>query len=210
MTPTGRCIVHRGLHSQGLICLGWTEVRLRPDGTADESRLPGRRKVYRRLRLRRHDGVVYLDRWGMALDWLGGFMLHTMDGPDPGRDLHDHPWWFVSIILWGGYTEERCATESAPRWAFGAEQWPEEFPERGIVERRRVGSVRVMRLDECHTVTELTRSRSVSLVIRGPKRRDRDAERAPWGFYLPWGWVDERTYDETVRAERRDLWNERG
>ena len=58
-----------------------------------------------------------------------------------------------------------------------------------------------MRLDECHTITDLPKGRSWSLVIGGPRRRR-------WGFYLPTGYVDERTYDETVRANRRDMWAE--
>ncbi len=65
-----------------------------------------------RLRLRRSDGIVYLDRWGWECRWFGVF-LHRMDGPDPGLDFHDHPWSFASLVLRGGYVEERAAAREA-------------------------------------------------------------------------------------------------
>lgn len=154
---------------------------------------------WRRMRLRRSDGRIYLDRWGFQFDQIGRIFLHRMDAPDPGVDLHDHPWWFASIVLWGGYTELRADTRDAPLFAGMAEKWP--TTRRGVEVERRVGSVRTMRLDECHTIVRLHRRRCWTLVIGGPRRRK-------WGFYMPHGFVGERTYDETVRVERRDLWNE--
>lgn len=83
-----------------------------------------------RMRLRRADGAVYLDRWGFEWPakseepyrrpWFGVF-VHRMDAADPGIDLHDHPWWFGSLILWGGYTEERSDIRDAPARAATAE-----------------------------------------------------------------------------------------
>lgn len=174
--------------------LGTDAIRL--DGTASTG---AKRGLYRRLRLRRADGQVYLNRWGFGHDRLGRVLLHRMDAPDPGMDLHDHPWWFVSIVLWGGYTELRAGTRSAPTFAAFAEKHP--TCDRGYEVERRVLSVKTMRLDECHTITDLHRRRCWTLVIGGPRRR-------PWGFYLPSGWVSEPTYDATVRAERRDLWSD--
>jgi len=170
---------------------------LRPDGTAETARKTG---LFRRLRLRRADGQIYLDRWGLAHDRIGGVLLHRMEAPDPGVDLHDHPWWFASFVLWG-YTEQRAQTRLAPLLARIAEL--SRYATRGVVGRRGVGSFRSMRLDECHTITELHSRRCWTLVIRGPRRRR-------WGFYTPDGWIDEHTYDETIRVERRDLWNEVG
>ena len=53
-----------------------------------------------------HAGRTFLRRRGIEHLSLGGALLHRLDGPDPGLDLHDHPWTFVSIVLRGGYTEE--------------------------------------------------------------------------------------------------------
>lgn len=175
----------------------------RPDGAWERSRRHG---VYRRLTLRRADGRIYLNRWGLSHDRIGGVLLHRMDAPDPGIDLHDHPWWFASVILWGGYTEERAETRQAPALAAEAAAIDvyagrRTLGTRGIQSRRRWLSVRTMRLDECHTITHLNRHVSWSLVVRGPRRRR-------WGFYLPDGYMPEAQYDATVRFQRRDLWSD--
>lgn len=166
----------------------------RRDGTSEHAQHVG---VWRRLRLRRADGRVYLDRWGVGHDSIGRVLLHRMQAPDPGVDLHDHPWSFVTIPLWGGYVEQRALCRDAPVYAQLAERCASST--RGIVEHRRVLRPRTMRLDECHTITHLMRASCWTLVIGGPRRR-------VWGFYLSSGYVSERVYDETVRAERRDLW----
>lgn len=170
----------------------------RADGSTETTR---RRGIWRRMRLRRSDGQVYLDRWGIGHDGVGRILVHRMEAPDPGVDLHDHPWWFVSIVLWGGYTEQRAEVRQAADIATEAER--HGVPYRGQQVRRRWLSVRTMRLDDCHTITSLRRRTCWTLVIGGPRRRI-------WGFYLPTGWVSEWVYDHTVRAERRDMWNDLG
>jgi hypothetical protein len=159
------------------------KVQSRPNDAWETSRKKG---IYRRLTLRRSDGRVYLNRWGLGHDRVGGILLHRMDAPDPGIDLHDHPWFFVSLILWGGYTEAR-ANVRLPEEQEWVNRWP--------------GSIRTMRLDECHTITALARKHSWSVVINGPRRRI-------WGFYTPEGYMTESKYDGTVRAGRRNLWSD--
>lgn len=52
----------------------------------------------------------YLHRWRMfSRRWLGIYLHHFVDS-DWSRDFHDHPRRFISIGLWGGYTEERPRT----------------------------------------------------------------------------------------------------
>lgn len=175
------------------------KVQERPAGAWETSRKTG---LYRRLTLRRADGRVYLDRWGIGHDRIGGILLHRMEAPDPGVDLHDHPWWFASLILWGGYTEQRADTRHASFLAALADGFGyASGPGRGYEQARRPLSVRSMRLDECHTITALNRRTSWSLIVRGPRRRK-------WGFYMPDGWMPEAEYDATVRADRRDLWSD--
>jgi len=159
------------------------KVQSRPNDAWETSRKKG---LYRRLILRRFDGRVYLNRWGIGHDRVGGILLHRMDAPDPGIDTHDHPWFFVSLILKGGYIEYRSTNR--------------ESEEQTRVVRLR-WSIRTMRLDECHTITELIHDQSWSLVLRGPRRRQ-------WGFYPPEGYMNESKYDGTVRAGRRDLWSD--
>lgn len=150
-----------------------------------------KRVGFRRLTLRRADGLVYLDRWGFQIDRLFGVYVHRMEAPDPGVDLHNHPWPFVSIVLRGGYTELRADTREASSLAGMAERWPGKCL-RGVVVERRWGTARRMRFDECHTIVALHRTPTWTLVMRGRRGRR-------WGFYLPDGWISESDYDATVR-----------
>lgn len=182
-----------------------------------------------RLRLRRADGRIYLDRWGVERKWLGGIFLHRMQGPDPGIDLHDHPWAFVSMVIaGGGYLEERLLVRDAPEWARRAEVveqnrviqtelrnrnggMPQEggfelFPAQSTAPVPRGAAVvrnrfrwRMMRLDECHRITGLVGDRTVWTIVI------HGPSRRKWGFYLPEGWMRWEEYDATVRAQRRDM-----
>lgn len=154
-----------------------------------------------RMRLRRFDGKVYLDRWGLAIEQIGGIYLHRMTAPDPGLDLHDHPFAFVSWVIKGAYTEERAETRVAPFYARLVGHYT--TCNRGYDVERPRWSFKMMRLDECHRITELVGSSCWTIVFRGPRRRG-------WGFYIPGGFVDEKTYDDTIRVERKDLWSEGG
>lgn len=144
-----------------------------------------REGLFRRMRLRRSDGSIYLDRWGIAHERLGRIYLHRMAAPDPGRDLHDHPWTMLSIVLWGGYSELRADTRRP-------------FHER-LVRRPRF-TAKVMRLDEAHTIFALDRTPTWTLVIGGPRRR-------AWGFYpRPLGvFVESDTYEQSENGRARGL-----
>ena len=148
-----------------------------------------------RLRLRRADGEVFLDRWGVEHKRLGGVFLHRMDAPDPGVDLHDHPWWFVSIIIAGGYLEERAPIRLALDWAV-LDDLDHRDPCRGHEVDRRRWSIKALRLDEAHSIKALHGRRSWSLVVHGPTRRG-------WGFYTPDGWLPWRRYEQTEHGSRR-------
>jgi hypothetical protein len=152
----------------------------------------------KRLRLRRGDGEVYLDRWGWRCHWFGVY-LHRMTAPDPGIDLHDHPWPFVSLILRGGYVEERAESREAPRLAFYAEAWPTKC-RRGMEMEWRAGSIHRLRADECHRIISLRRVPTWTLVLTGRRFRN-------WGFYEPTrggGFVSNVPYS----TARRDLYAE--
>lgn len=51
-------------------------------------------------------GQRYLLRWYVIPrnPWLNVY-LHKFLHDDEDRALHDHPWWFVSVMLWGSYNE---------------------------------------------------------------------------------------------------------
>lgn len=155
-------------------------------------------KHIRRLRLRRGDGDVYLDRWGWACRWFGIY-LHRMTAPDPGVDLHDHPWPFVSIVLRGGYTEERAPARDAPWWAAMAAAWPDRA-RRGVEMSWRAGSVHRVRADECHRIITLRRTPTWTVCLIGRRFRS-------WGFYTPAASGGFR-HHAGYSAGRRDLYAE--
>ena len=156
-----------------------------------------------KLRLRRSDGRLYLARSGFDLKPFGVY-LHHITAPDPGPDLHDHPWPFVSIVLKGWYVEERCNTNIAVVVADTAVR--NGFLWRGIKTiMRRSFSIKTLRLHEAHMITECHPD-TWTLVIRGPKRSRRPGGEY-WGFYTPKGYVPEDAYE---RLGARDLWNEVG
>lgn len=65
------------------------------------------------------DGRPYLTRYYLlhvARRWLPGVFLHHFHRGDGDRDLHHHPWRHsISLILAGGYTEERIDPDGETR-----------------------------------------------------------------------------------------------
>lgn len=145
-------------------------------------------RIFRRLTLS-HDGAKFLDRWGLVHDRLGGFYLHHIAGPDPGLDLHDHPWSFITLVLSGGYWELQAdifaGVHGPPRHA----SWPH-------------WSVHRVPLTVAHRIT-VAAPGTWTLVLRGPTRR-------VWGFYLPDGRVPWTEYDYQTRRPSRAVGNHIG
>lgn len=50
----------------------------------------------------------YMRRWHLlCLHHVLEIRVHNIMAPDPGRDMHSHPWPFRTFILRGGYLERR-------------------------------------------------------------------------------------------------------
>lgn len=47
----------------------------------------------------------YAQRWSLELP-LGSIRVHHFFKSDDVRYLHDHPWWFITLILKGGYVDQ--------------------------------------------------------------------------------------------------------
>lgn len=88
--------------------------------------------------------------------------LHRLDCPREHPHCHDHPWWFVTLILWGGYWEKAYhdTSFSLPYW-----RW------------QRPGKILYRPAEWKHSViTPVLPNRPMwSLVLVGPKSRE-------WGF----------------------------
>lgn len=109
---------------------------------------------------------VYLRRWRLLQTPWFGIYLHAIYAPDADRHMHDHPWSFVSVLLRGGYAEQR--------------------PHRGI-QLRRAGSIAFRTAEVFHRIVTLSRTPTWTLVLTGRRRR-------AWGFLTPHGWVRAEHY----------------
>lgn len=95
--------------------------------------------------------------------------LHKFHRSD-ADDLHDHPWNFLSFILWRGYNEYY-------------------IDERGAISRRRVwpGQIIYRPAEHAHRVVLIDNKPAYTLVIHGPYVR-------LWGFYVRGKWQFFRDY----------------
>lgn len=92
-------------------------------------------------------GDIYLDRLYIIQTPLFGIMLHRIYRPDNQRDLHDHPWNFLSILLLGNYVED---TLEGPKFRC---------------------TFNYKRAEDRHSIREVSRSPVWTLVFTGRKRR---------------------------------------
>lgn len=95
----------------------------------------------------------YMQRW--VIDF-GAFALrvHLWKGSDDSRAFHDHAWWFLTLLLWGSYTDvsEEGEDTLTP------------------------GSIRFRKATHKHTV-RINKPGTVTALITGPVIRR-------WGFWV--------------------------
>ncbi len=125
---------------------------------------------FKRKEIKRCEGTRdYLLRWRLVSCRGWGVYLHKFLADD-GEDLHDHPWWFVSLILWRGYWE--VTAESDGNWR--RRKWP--------------GMILFRPATWTHQV-RLAGGPAWTLVVRGPVSRR-------WGFFVRGEWKHWKNYKE--------------
>lgn len=123
--------------------------------------------------------VLYMKRWRFGWRRSWGAHLHHIVRSDGDREFHDHPCWFVSIVLKGRYKEIR--PNAPPKY-------------------RHAGSVAIRTSLDLHRVEVLDNDGCWTLFLRGAKKRD-------WGFvqcskFQPWkDFVDGREESLGVSGE---------
>jgi hypothetical protein len=138
----------------------------------------------------------YLHRWYIFRSEPLGIFVHRFVRSDEDRALHDHPWSFIVIPLWGGYVEHSdramtkeeqfCATlRHVDCWSF--ERFLESLkniPTRIAVKRRvwPIISTRYRNTEYRHRVELVGGRHSWSLFIRFKKVRE-------WGFWPTDGFI---------------------
>lgn len=119
------------------------------------------------------DECPYMRRWVFNFG-LGSLRVHHWYKSDDDRHLHDHPWWFVTVVLKGGYTDVSAAdgfldAEATRRY-----------------DHLSAGSVRFRRALHAHTV-QVDPGGCWTIMLTGRHSRD-------WGFYVGGAWKRMRAY----------------
>lgn len=122
------------------------------------------------LHLTDAQGRVYMGRWWLFNPYPAytsgsekqpwqfpiSIRIHHIQRADQDHNLHDHPWNARTIIIRGGYFEER---------------------EGGVRHYRRTGSTARLRFGEYHRITEVTPGGAWTIFITGKYR-------GTWGFLV--------------------------
>jgi hypothetical protein len=127
----------------------------------------------------------YMDRyWLVKPRWwtLGcSIRVHHILRSDEDRVLHDHPWPFATVILRGGYFEDRPIFTEPPDWI---------VPEPTTTTFYGPGSILVRRSTSRHRLVLPRWKDAWTLFMMGPRRQ-------VWGFYTPHGKI---AWDEYLAA----------
>jgi hypothetical protein len=112
----------------------------------------------------------YMLRWWVLPRnrWFNIY-LHRFLRSDDDRALHDHPWWNVSALISGAYTEHTIAAGGINR-----------------LTRRVAGELKFRLAGAAHRI-ELSDGPCWTLFVTGPRLR-------AWGFHCPRGWVHWRDF----------------
>lgn len=139
-----------------------------------------------------HDGKVYMERYWLFNPYGRGpdgqeeskykwfpwnIRIHWIRRPDSDDDMHDHPWNARTIILRGGYIEERPGKLETV--------YVKEPPIVRI--SRYTGSTAKLKFGEFHRITHVQAGGAWTLFISGPYQ-------GSWGFKVNGVKVHWKTY----------------
>lgn len=122
----------------------------------------------------RDESLVYLRRLRIVQTPWFAIYLHFIYNSDEDRDPHDHPFFFNSFVVRGGYIE-RLFTN------------PRRGLDKFVTQRHARWSMHSMPLQSAHIITDLEPD-TTTLVFCGPKTKD-------WGFWTPEGFVPWQEYN---------------
>lgn len=115
------------------------------------------------MNITKPDGSSYLRRLRIVETPWFGLLLHRIDGPDTEADPHDHPWWFASWVVRGGYDE--IVWPLASLWGRGK-----------IRNHWKRWSLHAMPLPAAHRITSVLPG-TITVVMHGPRVKS-------WGFWI--------------------------
>jgi hypothetical protein len=173
------------------------KVLVRP-GIADWLIARAQRTPY--LHIMSADGSeMYMGRWwlfnpydpvsGARRYWLcpWSIRIHHIMREDNDRDLHDHPWNARTIILRGGYTEQRLLQHDDP--VLLGRRLPAGLQATEYIDRH-PGETASLRYGEYHRIDSVAVGGAITLFITSPYK-------GTWGFLVNGVKVPWRTYTGT-------------
>lgn len=118
------------------------------------------------------DGEKYLTRLQIFKTPFLSAKLHWIHRPDPDRDLHDHPWPFISFVINGGYTE-----------------FESKKPEAGWYRVLDIRHFNYKNTKTAHRIDTVLPG-TLTFILTGPKTKS-------WGFYdqETGGFIDWKEYE---------------
>lgn len=127
----------------------------------------------------------------VRIPWLGSVRIHRFMPNADDRDVHDHPWNFLTFVLFGHYEDRRIcdACEGTGRSYDEVDLYAcPGCGGRGIVLRElmTVGKVRYRSATHQH-ITHVGPRGCLTVVLTGPVIRD-------WGFMRAGDWIWWKTY----------------
>lgn len=137
----------------------------------------------------------YLTRFTILETKLGAAYIHVFHRSD-ADEHHDHPWHFLSVILWRGYVEETACSDC------GGKGWNREddlsgqpwqimcdtcIGEGKFYQRVWPGMILFRKATHRHRVELVEGRRAMTFVVRGPYIRQ-------WGFFTSQGWQNFKDY----------------
>src|SRR4051794_8190093 len=120
-----------------------------------------------------NDECPYLRRWVFNFG-PGSLRVHHWYAGDDPRSLHDHPWWFLTVVVKGGYTDISSTKPGSARREFYS------------YDDLRAPAVRFRPALHAHTVS-VHEGGCWTVMLTGRHMRD-------WGFYTREGWLRMRAY----------------
>lgn len=135
------------------------------------------------LILRKSNGARYLTRWHLiSTQWLSVY-VHRLDGPDPDRHMHNHPWKALVLVLRGSYSQQTIRPGGI------AYRYTEHSP------------LRPNHLGEHYHKIVSLRPGTITLCICGPRQA------RGWGFLVNGEHMDWEAY---VRTHQQGVLNAEG
>lgn len=135
-------------------------------------------------------------RYFLCTTPLFGVMVHQFYRSDEDRDLHDHPWNFLTLILRGGYWEETRVKNGDTGLVAAHYRATGEILDQVCMTWRNPGEILYRPATFKHAVRLQTGTEGKvwTLVIKSKRVRE-------WGFWTREGWVDWKTYGKKRTCE---------